>query len=1016
MTMLRMGGGPSSLNPVSEILNPGFPSATELSDIPGLVALWDATALSAGSLSNSSTIPNLVNPDEPLTFGTDVFDRADTTFDGRTYVVLKNGSGYSGADFGRMRCQSWFGSGSRRTGQYAFILLGAGSSVSSSLAMGCLGSDRRQLASIVALTSLYNNNFGSAPSVNQGVFRRQNRLFEPILLGACNYDNASAQGVENIDTYPEHDVGGEGNFFTYQPTLQRVGTAATRVNANTNDDMLIGGNGTSFFAAAVLDLTSVAAASREAAYRNCLALMWNHFVLKGRSMLFIDGDSLTDNRTVMDAIPGELDPYSEPGWTIQLKSIIKNRYVVKNFAAAGKQHLDQPGYPGGNTSPVGQGSKNLINGFMQLCKYRNRPLTIHGMNAMGFNGSYTNELHISSLKQWATDVRSYDGSGITTQLHWIRTPTSSDTLNTKNSLMEAEFDAGTSGYNYSYFDQMNAHPDPMFHNPDPFYTANPVRSLKKLAGKFIFWHIDNRIPGFATCQTRTVTSDGNGNATVSFTPLAPHATGVPANVDVFGSTDPAIIANGSKIADAGLLTNFMARTSSTPVVIENLIPNTTYYFVIAGVDRLHPYGASYDFFAQAYVPWMAPNLGVSVLPSDGMSLRAVAGNAQISLSMTAVSGATHYEWHRASGATLLDQLIQSPDLHGGKTLLATTTVPTYVDTSVNNGTWYHYRCVGRSGTPGNYIYSALSTRASNLPAVVPAIPVNTTAPVISGNLVADEALTTTKGKWTNIPYDWSYQWTRNGTPISAATNATYTITPGDVGANILCQVTAQNCIGYSVAANSNTVVPIPGSVARESFIGTAVSGSDLTTYNFSAQAIGAARSDRQVLVCVNSRKATQSTISATLTINGTSATQVQQIANVSGGAANYAGMFLLNVPTGTTGDVSITFNAPVLRCGIQVYRLTGLNSTTPVDLYSSTSTLSDTLTISTNSVVIACANSGGAVSSWTGVTEDNRLANVAGESLHITSASAEVASAGTRLVSVGVASPVNDTILIGVWA
>lgn len=1020
MRMLRANHGLFSSGRIvssgGEVLTPGYPSATELADIPGLVALWDATSLIAGSLSGSSTIPNLVNPSEPLTFGSGVFDRAATTFDGRTYVVLKAGSGYTGADVGRMRCAGWFGSGTRQTGQYAFILLGAGSSDASAMVMGCNAATRRQLSSIVNQTNLYNNNFASGSAqVLAGVHRRQNRLSEPSLIGGCNYTNASSQIVENVDYFPEHDLVGEGNFTELNPTFSRT-SGATRVNATSGEDMLIGGAGTSFFAAAVLDLTGVSAADRETNYRNALALMWNHFVLKGRSMVFFAGDSLTDCRTILDAIPGTLDPYSEPGWPAQIKSVIRNRYVVRNLAAAGMQFQDRPGNPAGNTSPVSAGFRNILNRYVQLCKYRSRPLQIHAMQALGFNGVYDLSVHVAELKLWASDVRSYEGSGVTTKLHWIRTPTSIDSLVSKNVAMEAEFDGGTSGYDFSYFDGMAAQSDSMFHNPDPGYD---LREYKKLNNKYLFWQQDNRIPGYASTatQTATVTTNASGNATVTFTPL-----GADRAFDFFASTNPAIIANGSTIADAGLLTNFIGRFTTSPQVIENLQPSTTYYFMIAGVDALHANGPSFDYFAQTYLPMMAPNLGVSVLPAGGgMTLRAVAGNAQIALTMSSIPGATHYEWHRASGATLLEQFLQSPDLHGGTTLIATTTSPTFTDTTVSNGTWYHYHCVGRTGSPGSYTYSPISTRASNLPAVTPAIPVNTTAPVISGGIVADEVLTTTKGKYsgTYVPYEWYYQWTRNGVAISGATATTYTIQPGDVGANIRCEVTSQNCIGYSVAAASNAVVPLAGSVARRQFVGYDESSADQTVYTFSAEPIGAARSDRQVLLCVHARKASATAITATATINGVSTTVVQQVHNATGGAANYAGMFMLNVPTGTTGDIVITFNAAVLRVGMQIYRLTGLASTTPVDTYSGTTTLSDTLTISTNSVVIGAANrgSGSITTVWTGITEDHEDTLVGGESLTATSASAEVASSGTLAVSVALGgSALNDTILLAVWA
>jgi hypothetical protein len=89
-------------------------------------------------------------------------------------------------------------------------------------------------------------------------------------------------------------------------------------------------------------------------------------------------------------------------------------------------------------------------------------------------------------------------------------------------------------------------------------------------------------------------------------------------------------------------------------------------------------------------------------------------------------------------------------------------------------------------------------------------PVNTVAPVISGTNIVGQTLSCTTGTWTGggtITY--AYQWKRNGTNISGATNSTYVLVQADAGntANITCQVTATNSAG-SASATSNTYVVI----------------------------------------------------------------------------------------------------------------------------------------------------------------------------------------------------------------
>jgi len=88
------------------------------------------------------------------------------------------------------------------------------------------------------------------------------------------------------------------------------------------------------------------------------------------------------------------------------------------------------------------------------------------------------------------------------------------------------------------------------------------------------------------------------------------------------------------------------------------------------------------------------------------------------------------------------------------------------------------------------------------------LPVNTVAPVVSGTAVVGQSLTTTDGTWTGTPSPtFSYQWYRGATPISGATNSTYTLVQADAGQNIKCTVTATNGAG-SASADSNTVAVI----------------------------------------------------------------------------------------------------------------------------------------------------------------------------------------------------------------
>jgi hypothetical protein len=90
------------------------------------------------------------------------------------------------------------------------------------------------------------------------------------------------------------------------------------------------------------------------------------------------------------------------------------------------------------------------------------------------------------------------------------------------------------------------------------------------------------------------------------------------------------------------------------------------------------------------------------------------------------------------------------------------------------------------------------------------VPVDSTPPVISGTPTAGKTLTCSTGTWTNNPTRFTYQWSRDGTPIAGATNSTYTVRTLDEGLTLTCTVTAYNAAGAGHPATSRGVgVPVP---------------------------------------------------------------------------------------------------------------------------------------------------------------------------------------------------------------
>lgn len=102
----------------------------------------------------------------------------------------------------------------------------------------------------------------------------------------------------------------------------------------------------------------------------------------------------------------------------------------------------------------------------------------------------------------------------------------------------------------------------------------------------------------------------------------------------------------------------------------------------------------------------------------------------------------------------------------------------------------------------------------------PSAPVNTVAPVISGNADVGSTLTLTSvGTYTGTaPITYAYQWYRGGsTLIVGQTSTTYITQVADAGLQVTCQVQASNAYGstfvpsnYIIVATApvNTVLPV----------------------------------------------------------------------------------------------------------------------------------------------------------------------------------------------------------------
>lgn len=165
-------------------------------------------------------------------------------------------------------------------------------------------------------------------------------------------------------------------------------------------------------------------------------------------------------------------------------------------------------------------------------------------------------------------------------------------------------------------------------------------------------------------------------------------------------------------------------------------------------------------------------------------------------------------------------------------------------------------------------------------------------------------------------------------------------------------------------------------VATITFTDTATILTNTNAYTFSGKSFGTASSDRYIIVGIQGGINTTGgqTISS-VTIGGVTATLVVQLQTSITNVSVRSALFIAAVPTGTTGDVVVTWAGTMLHCGIGIFAVTGLQSSTP--------TATATSGAQPGNVSINCARDGfivantgaydatpgAGLSTWTNLTE-----------------------------------------------
>ena len=217
---------------------------------------------------------------------------------------------------------------------------------------------------------------------------------------------------------------------------------------------------------------------------------------------------------------------------------------------------------------------------------------------------------------------------------------------------------------------------------------------------------------------------------------------------------------------------------SGPSYTDTTVTNGTKYFYV--VSAVNSHGESANSTEASATPTL-------VAPAAPTGLTATPGNAQVSLTWNASTGATSYNVKRSTTS-------------GSEATISSPTGTSYTDSTVTNGTKYYYvvTAVNAAGESAN------STEVSATPNAVPAVPTGLTA--IPGN--AQVALT-----WNVSAGATSYNVKRSTTSgsgystVSSPTTASYTDTTVTNGTTYYYVVTAVNSAGQSGNSNQASATP-----------------------------------------------------------------------------------------------------------------------------------------------------------------------------------------------------------------
>lgn len=288
-------------------------------------------------------------------------------------------------------------------------------------------------------------------------------------------------------------------------------------------------------------------------------------------------------------------------------------------------------------------------------------------------------------------------------------------------------------------------------------------------------------PTVTAAPTGVMAAGGTQQVTISWSAVSGAV-----SYNLYWSTTPGVtVANGTKIAGA-----------VSPAVQIGLSDSTTYYYIVTAMNNVGESAPSVQVAATTLTPAPAPTA-----PSAPTGVTAVGGSKQVSISWSAVSGATSYNLYRSttSGVT-----------PSNGTRISGVTSP-YVNTGLSDGTAYYYVVTAVNSVGESAASSEASATTNPPPPTVTAAPTGVTATGGAQQVSVS---------WSSVTGALSYNlyWSTtsgvtvaNGTEIAGASSP-YVQTGLADSTTYYYIVTAVNIAGESPAsaqASATTAAPAP---------------------------------------------------------------------------------------------------------------------------------------------------------------------------------------------------------------